>query len=334
MSLPTTAFTVAKIVEALERDADELENIRRDTRLHTDNIQFQTNKVAIHAANHIVASASMDGSPFAWFNGNTAEWDRWNRFCPGIPLRADQLCQASDSQLVDLLEFPVFFYLLIEHFPHDFDGLIDEWPRNGPAPKRAALDHQQLRNRGLETVCRNAATLLRAQTSNIEVAVRQRAAAETSGQPTGGVQKVRTAKTDVLAAEKGAKSGDPTAPDAAGQTHAGRPDANAIREAIEKAGAGITEKVLAAVKPLVKANGERESKQILEQMAMALLLTIGPNAKKIAEKVGVPRTTLMSWETFKAAYDKKKGEAQAEMEKRRRRLKSADQDTDETDDDE
>jgi hypothetical protein len=76
----------------------------------------------------------------------------------------------------------------------------------------------------------------------------------------------------------------------------------------------------------------RERRQILEPMAMAVLLTIGPNAKKIAEKVGVPRTTLLGWETFKAAYDKKKGEAEAEKENRKRRLKSADQDTDETDD--
>jgi len=75
----------------------------------------------------------------------------------------------------------------------------------------------------------------------------------------------------------------------------------------------------------------REGKQILEPMAMALLLTIGPNAKRISEQVGVPRTTLMSWPTFKAAYDKKKLEVQKEKENRRQRFKAGDREEDEND---
>jgi hypothetical protein len=44
-------------------------------------------------------------------------------------------------------------------------------------------------------------------------------------------------------------------------------------------------------------------------MALAELLLIGPNATKIAEKLGVPRTTLLGWRTFREHYNLAKREA-------------------------
>jgi hypothetical protein len=110
---------------------------------------------------------------------------------------------------------------------------------------------------------------------------------------------------------------------------------NAMQQAFDQACSGCWRMWHVAIKndssekvPAPPLSPEREQKQILEPMAMALLLTIGPNAKQIAQKVGVPRTTLLSWPTFKAAYDKKKAEAATEKEKRRQRLRTADQDDD------
>jgi hypothetical protein len=63
-------------------------------------------------------------------------------------------------------------------------------------------------------------------------------------------------------------------------------------------------------------------------LAMALLFTVGPNAKAISDKIGVPRTTLLGWPDFKAAYDKVKADKQATTESRRRRLRKGDEDND------
>lgn len=41
----------------------------------------------------------------------------------------------------------------------------------------------------------------------------------------------------------------------------------------------------------------------LETVAITLLTKHGPNAKQIAEDIGVPVTTLRRWKNFKAYYD-------------------------------
>jgi hypothetical protein len=41
----------------------------------------------------------------------------------------------------------------------------------------------------------------------------------------------------------------------------------------------------------------------LETVAIAMLLTLGPNANAIAEELRIPRTTLLGWPKFKRHYD-------------------------------
>lgn len=48
-----------------------------------------------------------------------------------------------------------------------------------------------------------------------------------------------------------------------------------------------------------------------ETLALAALLTIGPNATQIAKQIGVPRGTLLGWDTFREKYDAAKADAEA-----------------------
>ena len=77
-------------------------------------------------------------------------------------------------------------------------------------------------------------------------------------------------------------------------------------------------------------NGDNEPHAKLSE-ALALLLVDGPNVAAIARKIGVPRTTLASWPTFKAALQQVRAKAAAEKESRRRRLASATVDSDNDD---
>jgi hypothetical protein len=65
----------------------------------------------------------------------------------------------------------------------------------------------------------------------------------------------------------------------------------------------------------VTAGDDRDLK---ERLAIAALLVIGPNATKIAGKVGVKRTTLLGWRVFRDLYDKAKQDAEVAKRSRRR----------------
>ena len=61
-----------------------------------------------------------------------------------------------------------------------------------------------------------------------------------------------------------------------------------------------------------------------ETHAVSLLLDprFGPNAKKIAEEIGVPRTTLISWPRFELAYRRMKADCEQQKQSRRKGTKS------------
>jgi hypothetical protein len=72
----------------------------------------------------------------------------------------------------------------------------------------------------------------------------------------------------------------------------------------------------------------------LQNMAVALLLDpqIGTNASAIADKLGVPRTTLLGWSEFRKRYDQLREQGVAAKRRRRRgRRAGANDFTDETD---
>jgi hypothetical protein len=74
---------------------------------------------------------------------------------------------------------------------------------------------------------------------------------------------------------------------------------------------------------------DQKDRQILERLALAELLVEGPNAKRIAEKVGVKRSTLLGWPIFRERYNRMKAEQKKDTEERRRRLRRGDEDEDE-----
>ncbi len=61
----------------------------------------------------------------------------------------------------------------------------------------------------------------------------------------------------------------------------------------------------------------QDDRSIKARMALAELLTSGPNATRIAERIGVNRTTLLGWPEFREQYDKAK--LNREVAKRARR---------------
>ena len=89
-----------------------------------------------------------------------------------------------------------------------------------------------------------------------------------------------------------------------------------------------TEPVMAGECPV--DDRDREEKV---RAALAALLTIGPNATRIADAVGVPRTTLLGWETFRLHYDRAKRDAEARKTARRgNRTGASDFEADQDDD--
>lgn len=70
----------------------------------------------------------------------------------------------------------------------------------------------------------------------------------------------------------------------------------------------------------------RGDRSTLERLALAELILIGPNATKIAAKVGVPRGTLLGWPTFRDAYDRAKVGREANKRSRRRGRRAGDRD--------
>jgi hypothetical protein len=71
----------------------------------------------------------------------------------------------------------------------------------------------------------------------------------------------------------------------------------------------------------VEGAGDRDIK---ERMALAELLLIGPNATKIAQKIGVKRTTLLGWQTFRENYDRAKQNSEVAKQSRRRGRRAGD----------
>jgi hypothetical protein len=55
------------------------------------------------------------------------------------------------------------------------------------------------------------------------------------------------------------------------------------------------------------------------RQALVCLLIVGPNVSEIARRVGVPRTTLLSWPDFRSALNQVKGQAEAARQSRRGR---------------
>jgi hypothetical protein len=119
----------------------------------------------------------------------------------------------------------------------------------------------------------------------------------------------------------------------------------ALRRAItadaQAAGGGQSDKAKKAradseeKSPGIEGNTDRKAEQqIKERMALAELLTVGPNASRIAREVGVSRTTLLGWKTFREHYDRAKDQQRKDTEDRRRRLLRGDDDEDDSDDDE
>jgi hypothetical protein len=83
--------------------------------------------------------------------------------------------------------------------------------------------------------------------------------------------------------------------------------------------------------PHVTEIDRREDRVILVRMAQAELLIEGPNASKIAGKIGVPRTTLLGWPEFREYYERAKERLRADMDARRKRLRRGDEDSDDED---
>lgn len=73
----------------------------------------------------------------------------------------------------------------------------------------------------------------------------------------------------------------------------------------------IAAHILAAegLEPPTPSDGQ--DREARERAALAQLLLIGPNAKRIAEMIHVPRTTLLGWPTFRTYYDKARADAQS-----------------------
>src|SRR5262249_24791789 len=72
--------------------------------------------------------------------------------------------------------------------------------------------------------------------------------------------------------------------------------------------------------------GGPPDRRTLERLAIAELLTTGANAKRIAESIGVSRTTLLGWPDFREAYDRLRTDAGAKKQGRRRGKRVGDRD--------
>ncbi len=79
------------------------------------------------------------------------------------------------------------------------------------------------------------------------------------------------------------------------------------------------------------ATDKNADRKILERLAIAALLIEGPNATRIAQSIGVKRTTMLGWPTFREQYDKAKNQRAEEREARRRRLRNGELDEDSED---
>jgi transposase-like protein len=61
-------------------------------------------------------------------------------------------------------------------------------------------------------------------------------------------------------------------------------------------------------------------------MALAELLVNGPNASQIARRIGVPRTTLLGWPTFREHYDRAKQDQEVARRSRRHGRRAGERD--------
>lgn len=73
----------------------------------------------------------------------------------------------------------------------------------------------------------------------------------------------------------------------------------------------VLERIAIALENGAESNGEasKATRKDREDFAITMLLTNGPDASCIAKAIGVPRTTLLGWKRFRAAYNvaKQKG---------------------------
>jgi hypothetical protein len=102
----------------------------------------------------------------------------------------------------------------------------------------------------------------------------------------------------------------------------GKKDTDPTREAPPLAPSGTNRQVEAA-RPADDHETERRRKVML---ALACLLTIGPNATRIAREVGVPRGTLLGWQAFRERYEQMKADIELRKRSRRRGRHANDRD--------
>ena len=76
-----------------------------------------------------------------------------------------------------------------------------------------------------------------------------------------------------------------------------------------------------------------EERDVRIRMALVELLRIGPNAKQIAERIGVPRATLLGWAEFRDHYDRAKANQEVARQSRRRGRPAGERDFKVTDED-
>jgi hypothetical protein len=76
-----------------------------------------------------------------------------------------------------------------------------------------------------------------------------------------------------------------------------------------------------------RSSADRENERRTKvTRALACLLTIGPNATRIAKEIGVPRGTLLGWPAFRERYNQMKTNIEAAKSGRRRGRRAGDRD--------
>jgi hypothetical protein len=116
-----------------------------------------------------------------------------------------------------------------------------------------------------------------------------------------------------LAAFRDAFPGYNPAADQPAATERAAPDEAAVESPMPAA-----PEVVAQV-PEPSTSTPSEERELKERLALAELLTTGPNASQIAAKLGVPRTTLLGWPTFREHYDRLKKDAEVRRQQHRGR---------------
>lgn len=95
-----------------------------------------------------------------------------------------------------------------------------------------------------------------------------------------------------------------------------QPTAQSLRETSSRVQAPEPQQPVTAGKPAGEVQTEAGLDK--ETLAIAALLTIGPNVSRIAIAVGVPRTTLLGWQQFREQLAKVRAASEREKQSRRR----------------